>query len=102
MKFEIEVPDEAIIKAAQTYAAHALGVNTWHQMTGPLAPEIGTIINTKLLKAFNASDIGALVSKVIETSLVPTIEEEVKRQLKNEAKKAVKAELLKPTEALHE
>ena len=99
MRIEIEIPDETGRATITKAAAMVIGRDPWdsEKVTGSMAEYLRGEIERQIKAHIDAVDLSTEIATVVEAQMMPTIREVIERELKSAARKAVKAEMEKPS-----
>ena len=91
MRIEFEIPDTTINKMITSTLETQAKLDQYGRTNGPLAQSVKMIAEEQVQSALSELDLSEMVRKLIDISLIPTLETIIDNQIKAAAKKAVKA-----------
>lgn len=99
MKHEVNLDDEVIFQRVREELNKFARISTWGEQSGTVMGVVNEQVKELVRKQVYAIDLSGLIQREIDTHLMPTLLEIVRKQIETEAKKQVKLAMAKRGEA---
>ena len=97
MQINLELPDEYVRETITSVARTVLGESRDKRLTGVAGQYFRDEIERQVRAHIDTVDLSAEITEAVELQMMPTIRDAIERELKSAARKAVKAEMEKPS-----
>ena len=97
MQINLELPDEYVRETITSVARTVLGESWDRRLTGVAGQYFRDEIERQVRAHIDTVDLSAEITEAVELQMMPTIRDAIERELKAAARKAVKAEMEKPS-----